>query len=137
MGLMPYVSTNLIGARTGGKYCAGYMLSPEDLYRPNYDYSAINSWGIYVMISKFADRDGNNPAIPDGIMPELRCDDDPFDGYQLGDENETMLKAALMAAGKVYPATQSADAGRKVSIPTKHISGPSVLIKNGPLPPVR
>ena len=26
-----------------------------------------------------------------------------MDGYQLGDENETMLKAALTAAGKLYP----------------------------------
>ncbi len=137
VGLMPYVNVKLIGTRTGGKYCAGYMLSPEDLYRPSYDFSAINDWGIYVMISKFADRDGDNPAIPDGIAPELACEDDPFDGYQLGDENETMLKAALMAAGKEYPAVQSVASGGRVNIPTKHISGPSILIKNGPLPSVR
>ena len=58
---------------------------------------------MYVMISKFADCNGRNASIPDGIPVDVQADDNPFDGYQLGDENETMLRAALQLAGKSYP----------------------------------
>lgn len=102
VGLSPYMDVTLIGKQTYGKYCAGWMMSPEDLYGTNsqYDYSKITKWGMYVMVSKFADKNGNNAAQPDGIPVQIKSEDNPFDGYQLGDENETMLKAALEAAGK-------------------------------------
>ncbi|MBQ8060755.1 MAG: PDZ domain-containing protein [Bacteroidales bacterium] len=104
VGLSPYMDVTLIGSQTYGKYCAGWMMSPEDLYGTNsqYDYSKITKWGMYVMVSKFADKNGDNAAQPDGIPVQIESVDDPFDGLQLGDENETMLKAALTAAGKVY-----------------------------------
>ena len=63
------------------------------------------------MVSKFADKNGNNSAMPDGIPVDIKSYDDPFDGCQLGDEDETMLKTALMAAGKPY--TKAATEGRK------------------------
>jgi hypothetical protein len=88
-------------------------MSPEDLYGEvsEVDYSKITKWGIYVMVSKFADKNGNNAAQPDGIPVQVESFDDPFDGFQLGDENETMLKAALTSAGKVY--TRSSVESRK------------------------
>ncbi len=49
---------------------------------------------MYVMISKFADCNGCNASIPDGIPVDLEAKDNPLDGYQLGDENETMLRPA-------------------------------------------
>ena len=102
VGLGPYMDITLIGGKTYGKYCSGYMLSPKDVYGSSsqFDYSKIGNWGIYVMISKFADKDGNNSAIPDGIPVDIEVKDDVLDGFQFGDENETMLKAALKAAGK-------------------------------------
>ena len=59
VGLGPYMDITLIGQQTYGKYCAGIMMSPEDLYGSNseVDYSKISKWGIYVMVSKFADKD--------------------------------------------------------------------------------
>ena len=107
VGLRPYMEVALFGQQTYGKYCAGILLAPEDFYNKNYDYSLIKDWGIYVMISKFADCNGRNDSIPDGIPVDVEVDDNPFDGYQLGDENETMLRAALQAAGKVYPQAAS------------------------------
>ena len=105
VGLGPYMDITLVGKQTYGKYCAGLMMSPEDLYGKNsgVDYSKITKWGIYVMVSKFADKNGHNAAQPDGIPVDIQEKDSPLDGYQLGDENETMLKAALTAAGKLYP----------------------------------
>ena len=87
---------------------------------------------MYVMISKFADRYGRNESIPDGIPVDVRIDDDPFDGCQLGDENETMLRAALQAAGKVYP--QAASVTRSYSnnielTPLEHGAPRGILIK--------
>lgn len=107
VGLKPYMEVVLVGRQTYGKYCAGLLLAPEDFYKSTYDYSLIKDWGMYVMISKFADCQGRNDSIPDGIPVDVQVDDDPFDGCQLGDENETMLRAALQAAGKVYPQAAS------------------------------
>ncbi len=105
VGLMPYMDIEVIGARTHGKFCTGMILTPEDVYKTAPE--AIEDWGIYVMIGSYSDKDGNNPCRPDGLTPDVSVDDNPFDGYQLGDENETMLKAALSAAGKSYTATRS------------------------------
>ena len=109
VGLGPYMDITLIGGRTYGKYCAGFMLSPEDLYgkTSTYDYSKITKWGMYVMVSMFADKNGKNAAQPDGIPVNIEVEDKLRDGYQLGDENETMLKAALKAAGKTYTRTRA------------------------------
>ena len=117
VGLRPYMDVVLVGHQTYGKYCAGILLAPKDVYNRRLDYSLINDWGMYVMISKFADCDGRNDSIPDGIPVDVEVDDNPFDGYQLGDENETMLRAALQAAGKVYP--QAASVTRSYSKVTK------------------
>ena len=62
------------------------------------------NWGIYVMIGRYADRDGNTPCMPDGFIPDIEVYDNPLDGYQLGDPNETMLKTVLTLAGYEYPA---------------------------------
>lgn len=110
VGLAPYIDIELIGDKhTYGKYCAGYMMSPENLYGKNssYDYSEITNWGMYVMVSMFTDKDGKNAAQPSGIPVDIQVEEKLWDGYQLGDENETMLKAALIAAGKSYPETRS------------------------------
>ena len=139
VGLGPYLDITLVGEQTYGKYCAGLMMSPEDLYgkTSTTDYSKITKWGIYVMVSKFADKNGQNAAMPDGIPVNIKVGDNPLDGYQLGDENETMLKAALTAAGKVYskssaPATRSS---RIETTPLDHGMPRGMLIKTE-LPPV-
>ena len=139
VGLRPYMEVELVGQQTYGKYCAGILLAPKDVYNRRLDYSLINDWGMYVMISKFADCDGRNDSIPDGIPVDVEVDDNPFDGYQLGDENETMLRAALQAAGKVYPQAASVTRSYSKNIelaPLDHGVPRGILIKTD-IPPVK
>jgi C-terminal processing protease CtpA/Prc len=133
VGLAPYLDIVTIGTRTHGKYCGGYLLAPDEFYTKDYyqqnlsKFSLIEKWGIYVMVSKFADRDGKNAAEPDGILPDIAVTDNPFDGYPLGDENETLLKAALIAAGKTY--TRADGSSRPVYVRTERLHHkPNILI---------
>lgn len=99
IGLMPYMPIELIGSASHGKYCTGSIYSAADWYEKKVP-SSISNWGIYVMISRFVNKNGENPSMPDGLQPTTAVKDDTMDGYQLGDEHETMLKAALIKAGK-------------------------------------
>lgn len=98
IGLMPYMDIELIGSTSSGKYCAGSVLSPGDVYTSVPD--EISNWGIYVMTNRYADCNGDNPCMPDGLTPDTEATDNALDGCQLGDEQETMLKVALQLAGK-------------------------------------
>ena len=105
VGLMPYMPIEIIGSEnTHGKYCTGWVLSAPLWYTEMTNQGktpdGISNWGFYVMISRYADKDGNCPIMPNGFTPTIHAEDKPGDGYQLGDENETMLAAALQAAGK-------------------------------------
>ena len=61
------------------------------------EYTA--NWGMYVMYSRFADKDGVTRCMPDGLTPDVEVSDDPLDGFQLGDPQETMLATALARCG--------------------------------------
>ena len=50
------------------------------------------------MVSRYADVNGQTPCMPDGFQPDIEVSDNPLDGFQLGDENETMLSVALNGA---------------------------------------
>lgn len=142
VGLKPFMELKNVGEKTYGKYCAGYMLDPSVYNEDGSDvvdekHALIKNWGIYVMVSKFADKNGKNDAEPDGMEPDIRADDNPFDGYQLGDPEETMLKATLDAiAGKKPTKTSRA---RHPAMDLKILEhGPErgLLIKEGKLPPI-
>ena len=119
VGLMPYVDIEVIGKQTHGKYCTGTMLKGEEWYQDvadNYkkkgkDFAKelpefadwkkyIADWGIYVMINMYADKNGNNPCMPDGLTPDVETADLFEEPYPLGDEREAMLHVALQRAGK-------------------------------------
>lgn len=105
IGLMPFMDVELIGSEnTHGKYCTGAVLSPSHIYKSDngVDYTPreIKNWGIYVMINRYADKNGNNPCMPYGLEPTVKASDDPTEGHQLGDEQEPMLNVALARAGK-------------------------------------
>jgi len=104
VGLMPYVDIDLVGSEnTHGKYCTGWVLSAYNWYEmtgENKKPEGLSNWGFYVMVSSYADKDGNCPIMPNGFTPNIPAKDNPADGYAIGDENESMLKVALEAAGK-------------------------------------
>ena len=119
VGLMPYMDIEVIGKQTHGKYCSGIMWKGEEWYQDivdnfkdnNKDFAKdypeygdwkkyIGDWGIYVMISMYADKDGKNPCMPDGLTPDTEAEDIFEEPYQLGDEREAMLNLALQKAGK-------------------------------------
>lgn len=104
-GLLPYTDMKLIGERTCGKFCGGIIVDgptfydwvKDELNKKTMDAAVkyTDNWGIYVMISRYADKDGNTLSMPSGLTPDIMVSDDPMDGYELGDENETMLSVAL------------------------------------------
>ena len=104
-GLRPYMDVVLIGGRTSGKYCAGYLMEASAWYESVKEsleegecekaLPYVDNWGIYVMYSRYADCNGVTLSMPDGIAPDVEVDDDPMDGFALGDPQETMLSVAL------------------------------------------
>ena len=116
-GLRPYMDVILIGEQTSGKYCAGYMIEAKSWYdsvkkslgEDEYAKAVphVDNWGIYVMFSRYADCNGVTLSMPDGIAPDVEAEDDPLDGFALGDPQETMLAVAL---GLIEGRTRSAEA---------------------------
>lgn len=110
--LYPYLDIVLIGGRTHGKFCSGLMIRAKDWYENFADelgelaagQDHVDGWGIYVMYSRFADRDGVTRCMPDGLAPDYPVEDNPHDGFQLGDPQESMLSVALGLAGFEAPA---------------------------------
>ena len=126
VGLMPFMDVEVIGAQTGGKHCSGVMFEAKEYYQDYEDYLAelkkkdvasynkfvdeywkyysawkdyVGKWGLYVMVSTYADKNGNNPCRPDGIVPDIEVRDNPEEPYPLGDDREAMLRVALTEAG--------------------------------------
>lgn len=104
-GLMPYMDIELIGEQSHGKYCTGWMIAAEDAY--DKVPQVIKDWGIYVMVSIYKNANDETPCMPNGLTPNVEAEDNPLETYQLGDENEAMLRVALEKAGKVYPASRT------------------------------
>lgn len=109
--LEPFTNVELIGDEgTYGKFCAGIPYPAEewyDDYKEDFDDPSeykkgiqyAHNWGIYVMISRFTDRDGKTACEPNGVPVDVSVEDNPQDGCQLGDPEETMLNVALQRAG--------------------------------------
>jgi len=126
VSMMPFLDVEIIGTKTVGKHCAGVMFPAEDYYQGNEDYMAelkkknpkeyqhmydeywkyfkgwkkyVGDWGLYVMISTYADKNGENACRPDGLVPHEEMDDSPIEPYPLGDDREALLRVALQRAG--------------------------------------
>ena len=120
VGLIPYMDVEIIGTRTYGKYCGGIMYGAEEWYedyrkqltQERYDAGMKNAvnWGIYMMVSRFADKNGDTPCMPDGFKPDFELDDDPTQPAPLGDPAEKMLAFALSRAGYPAPAPSAVPA---------------------------
>ena len=70
-------------------------------------------WGMYVIISRYADCNGETLSMPDGIPVDIVAEDKPWNETELGDPSESMLAVALQAI------TGSAPAAAAFAAPTK------------------
>ena len=100
VGLLAFdeIEVEIIGTQSHGKFCTGAIMFTTDVYKKVPE--SIKDWGIYVMINRFTDKNGNNPCMPRGLVPDVELQDNPLDGYPMGDERETLLHEALVRAGK-------------------------------------
>ncbi len=136
VGLRSYMDIEIIGSQSSGKYCSG-IIYPASSWVKDYDNYITSSglstkeagkqtsnWGIYVMISRYADVNGETPCMPHGFVPDIEAKDYPLEGLELGDENETMLKTALKRAGKTEFAEMVTRAQRSAKpTPCKPLGG--------------
>ena len=130
-GLGPYLDIDIIGEPSAGKYCSG-IIYPASAWVEDYKEALeanddidteeagkyTDNWGIYVMVSRYADANGETPCMPDGFTPDYEINDEPTEGWELGDEREALLKAALTRAGKTdfeSDANSSAQRSRRFS----------------------
>ena len=122
--LSPYMPVSLIGEQTHGKFCTGLMMDAVEFFEDYADQLGTTvseqgkkytkNWGLYIMYSRFADKNGVTLCMPDGLHPDYEAEDDPLDGFQLGDPSETMLARALALCG--YQADTKATAAPAVSL---------------------
>ena len=114
--LFPYMDVTLVGEQSHGKYCSGLMLDALTEFYENESYISFltkeygndfvtegktyaKNWGIYVMYSRFADKDGVTRCMPDGLKPDVEVADLPYESYPLGDPREAMLATTLKLCG--------------------------------------
>ena len=81
------------------------------------------------MISRYADKNGDTPCMPDGFVPDIEARDYYTEPYPLGDERENLLRIALERAGKTDLAPISRSSISKVSLVTVLSSNKSPDIK--------
>lgn len=106
VGLRPYMNVTVIGDKSYGKFVGGPEFPMSDflearkdsLSRKVYRQGKRISDGkfLYLMTFKYTDCNKENPYISTGgIIPDYKVYDKPYERYQLGDEQESMLSATL------------------------------------------
>ncbi len=144
-GLKPYMDVTLVGGQTYGKFCGGYLIQSQNWYtslakQKDNDVDCdkaielTKDWGIYVISSRYTDRDGVTLSMPDGIPADFEAKDNPLDGTQLGDPAETMFAAVLaLSSGKPLSTKAATLAGSPEPLPHTLPAGYGVRVNN-PVP---
>lgn len=83
-GLEPLLDFTQIGTTTHGKYTSMVVL-PDDKDDPE--------WAIIPIVAKNTNKNGI--SVRNGMVPDYILNDNPQDGYALGNTNETMLAKAI------------------------------------------
>lgn len=119
VGLKPYMDISIFGEQSYGKYSSCTLLSGKswyDTYKDDisgtyYDNGIkyASNWCCYVTFGRFADKNGETGNYPNGfpIPTANQVYDTPYDGYDFGDPEETMLAKVLESAGYVSPKSAS------------------------------
>lgn len=107
-GLSPYMDVTTIGDTTYGKYTGMSTFSPEDIYSDESYYSDFSNWGLMPIIIRYANSEGVTD-FKNGFAPDYLVDDDLFDTYPLGNQNDPLFAAAIAdITGNEVVATKSA-----------------------------
>ena len=107
-GLKAHMDVYLVGTNTYGKYCGGILIKAPDWFKAVKDSAPagldcqeairlLPLWGMYVIISRYADCNGVTLSMPSGIPADVDAPDMPWLPVELGDPSESMLSAALQA----------------------------------------
>jgi len=135
IGLKPYMDVVLVGGTTHGKYCGGYLLSPEDYYDNKAYYSDFSNWGMYLMVYRYMNKN-NYPDFTHGMEPTIFAEENYFDMKPFGDTTDPLLATAMeMITGVRTLSARSATATpecRMIHLP--HFKIPERLIYTGPMP---
>ena len=128
VGLLPYMDITIVGEQTHGKYCTGIMMSANSWFSETMDadnwsdaskYQSfkesfseykkyVDDWGLYVMIGRFADKNGETPCMPAGFTPDVAAADDPVERFEFGSSEESMLAVVTsLIEGDTSTATKS------------------------------
>ena len=136
--LRPYMDVIVVGARTSGKFCSGYLLEAKSWYdsvkgsleEGEYERALpyVDNWGMYVMYARYADCNGVTISMPDGIAPDVEVEDDPLDGFALGDPEETMLSVALRLIEGRTRSAETASGPHLTPVPAGFRPRPSGLL---------
>ncbi|MDR3261419.1 MAG: hypothetical protein LBT78_06245 [Tannerella sp.] len=100
IGLEPYMEVIRIGSTTYGKYCGGLLLSDEN-------DEDIANWGMYLMLYRFANKNGAT-SFTGGLAPDIEAKEDYDFLYPFGDERDPLLGTAIgEITGQPYVQTRS------------------------------
>ncbi|MCQ2182909.1 MAG: S41 family peptidase [Bacteroidales bacterium] len=112
-GLYPYMDVCMFGENSYGKTASCYLFNGKDWYIESKDrissaqykdgITYASNWCAYVTVAYNVNILGEAKCCPNGfqIDADKAVEDNPLDGCQLGDPNETMLSKVLSFAG--YP----------------------------------
>lgn len=90
-GLKPYMQIFNVGINTAGKYVGSFTIKDWDAdgnVNPN------NNWAMQPIVVKMANSQGISDYV-DGLVPDFSLEEDIVNLMRFGDQNETLLKAAL------------------------------------------
>ncbi len=90
-GLKPYMNVKSIGTNTYGKYVASLTLKDYDA---NNNLVTTHKYAMQPIVAKYANSLGVSDFVT-GLAPDITLKEDIGNMLQLGDENETLLKAVL------------------------------------------
>lgn len=94
-GLMPYVDVKQIGTTTVGKFQGSTTLYDSNNFRRNGDNLNLNhTYALQPLILKSVNANGFTDYI-DGLTPTIEVNEDYSNLGELGDANESLLKAAI------------------------------------------
>lgn len=88
-GLRAYMDVKVIGINTTGKYTGSITIKDEDNYG-----KPLSSWAMQPIVVKFANSQGVTDFV-DGLIPDIKAEEDFAHLMPFGDPNETLLKYAL------------------------------------------